>query len=153
MFARGFERYLMEGVAPSKGLRRLFATIKGWMVALYRDVRNLGVPLSDEVRGVFDRMLASEDDIAAARERVQDRLAFDTREEAGATEQEWGTYHQLAQDAQRQEQDALAQTFLARQRKAESDSIRPRRTRRARGSTSRSAANRSTTPCRSFRTA
>ena len=24
-FARGFERYLMEGVAPSKGLRKIFA--------------------------------------------------------------------------------------------------------------------------------
>jgi hypothetical protein len=33
-FARGFEAYLMEGVAPSSGLRAVFAKMKQWLAEL-----------------------------------------------------------------------------------------------------------------------
>jgi len=66
--ARAFEAYLREGKAPSAELRTSFQRFAAWLTAIYRDIRALVGPdgLSDEVRGVFDRMLASEDEIAAA---------------------------------------------------------------------------------------
>lgn len=65
--ARGFEAYLREGKAPSVGLAGAFFRFKAWLMALYRVVSKLDVKINDEVRGVFDRMLASEQDLAAAR--------------------------------------------------------------------------------------
>lgn len=59
-FARGFEAYLFEGRAPSVELRSVFRRIRDWMVRLYRELRSLNVELSDEVRGVFDRLLATD---------------------------------------------------------------------------------------------
>lgn len=59
-----FEAYLREGSAPSEGLRRIFTRFRDWLTKIYRDVSSLGVEMNDEVRGVFDRWLAAEDEIA-----------------------------------------------------------------------------------------
>ena len=64
-FARGFERYLMEGKAPSSELRRAFTRFKVWLTHIYRQVTALKVELTPEVRGVFDRLLATEAEIDA----------------------------------------------------------------------------------------
>ena len=66
-FARGFEAYLFEGKAPSVELRQVFRTIRDWMVRVYGELRNLNVELSDEVRGVFDRLLATDAAIEEAK--------------------------------------------------------------------------------------
>ena len=57
-FARAFERYLMEGRAPSKGLKGVFARMKRWMLSVYHNARRLGVELSPQVRDLFARLLA-----------------------------------------------------------------------------------------------
>lgn len=61
-FARGFERYLAEGVAPTTGLAGVFAKFKTWMLEIYRSITGsaIDVNLTDEVRAVFDRMLGAE---------------------------------------------------------------------------------------------
>ena len=59
-FARGFEQYLREGRAPSRELAGVFAQFKQWLTTIYRTLRGLGAPISDDIRGVFDRMLAIE---------------------------------------------------------------------------------------------
>lgn len=65
-FARGFEAYLREGAAPSEGLRAAFERFKTWLLTVYKHARSLGVELSDDVRGAFDRMLATEQEVEAA---------------------------------------------------------------------------------------
>ena len=65
-FARGFEAYAREGKAPSRSLRRAFAQFKTFLLRIYQVATQLDVRLTDEVRGVFDRMLASEAEIAEA---------------------------------------------------------------------------------------
>lgn len=57
-FARGFEQYTREGVAPSPRLARAFAQFKQWMTSIYQTLRGLGQPINNDIRGVFDRMLA-----------------------------------------------------------------------------------------------
>jgi len=67
-FASGFEAYLMEGKAPSVDLVEAFRRFRKWLVNIYRTVRGLNIEINDEIRGVFDRILASEADIMEARE-------------------------------------------------------------------------------------
>lgn len=59
-FARAFEAYIMEGVAPSSRLRSIFQKMKSWMLEIYKSIRNLKVRLNDDIRAVFDRMLSTE---------------------------------------------------------------------------------------------
>ncbi|HEX4044008.1 MAG TPA: hypothetical protein VHY10_20095, partial [Xanthobacteraceae bacterium] len=63
-WARGFEQYLMEGRAPSKRLAGVFEKFREWLSAIYRSVAGLREPITDDVRGVMDRMLASDPEIA-----------------------------------------------------------------------------------------
>lgn len=65
--ARGFEAYVMEGKAPSQELRGAFARFSAWLTRIYRTIRALDVQLNDDVRAVFDRMLATDEQIEAAR--------------------------------------------------------------------------------------
>lgn len=93
-FARGFEQYVREGVAPSPGLARVFAQFKEWLLSIYQTLKGLGAPISEEMRGVYDRMLAAEPQrtvFAGERERqpsLADIHQADAREiephEAGA---------------------------------------------------------------------
>lgn len=72
-FARGFERYMMEGEAPTPALAAVFAKFQEWLTALYKTVSRLRSPITDDIRGVFDRMLsgqapAAEEDFVRQRE-------------------------------------------------------------------------------------
>lgn len=58
-FARGFERYLMEGVAPTRELANVFAKFKQWLTDIYKTVQKLRSPISDDIRHVFDRLLTT----------------------------------------------------------------------------------------------
>lgn len=59
-FARGFEQYLREGVAPSPELAGVFVRFKDWLLRIYETLKGLGSPINDDIRGVFDRMLSAE---------------------------------------------------------------------------------------------
>jgi hypothetical protein len=75
-WAAGFERYLMEGIAPTRELAKIFRNFKRWLVAIYKAVNNIlytdadgnqqAFEINDEIRGVMDRMLASEEEIEAS---------------------------------------------------------------------------------------
>ena len=90
-FARGFERYLMEGKAPvpSRELLAVFRRFKKWLCEIYRALTELDVELSDEVRGVFGRMVATDEAVEQLRaERETDALIAARREAADAEERE-----------------------------------------------------------------
>lgn len=58
-FARGFERYMMEGTAPTRKLDGVFAQFKSWLTSIYQTVQRLRSPIDDGIRQVFDRLLAT----------------------------------------------------------------------------------------------
>lgn len=60
-FARGFEAYLAEGIAPTSALEAAFKRFNEWLIQIYEDLTKLNVQLTPEVRGVFDRLLTTED--------------------------------------------------------------------------------------------
>ena len=62
--ARGFEQYLGEGRAPVKELDGVFSRMMRWLKNLYASWRQyVGADLDDDVRRVFDRLLATDDQI------------------------------------------------------------------------------------------
>ena len=64
-FARGFERYIAEGKAPTQALQSAFRKFKSWLVSIYRELKNLGKEPPEDVKRVMDRMLATDDEIEA----------------------------------------------------------------------------------------
>lgn len=65
-FARGFEKYLMEGSAPTKEMQGVFRRFKKWLTDIYKTTKNLGnVNLTPEIKDIFDRMISTEDEINA----------------------------------------------------------------------------------------
>lgn len=59
-FARGFERYVMEGQAPSTRLARVFEKFKNWLTDIYQSVARIPqAKITDDIRGVYDRLLST----------------------------------------------------------------------------------------------
>ena len=98
-FARGFEAYLFEGKAPSIEMQGLFQRFRAWLLNVYRDLKNLNVELTDEVRSVFDRMLATNEQIILAEQGRSMMPLFTSPEQAGMTPEEFAAYQALAVDA------------------------------------------------------
>lgn len=65
-FARGFEKYLMEGSAPTKEMQGVFRRFKKWLTDIYKTAKNLGnVELTPEIKDIFDHMISTESEINA----------------------------------------------------------------------------------------
>lgn len=96
-FAKSFEAYLSEGEAPSADLGRIFARFRRWMLRTYKDIKQaLGVELNDDIRRVFDRMLATEEEIAQMeRERIYEPFT----KVPGMTEEDVRRLARLREDA------------------------------------------------------
>lgn len=99
LWARGIERFVMEGKAPSSTLRRVFETFRAWLLQIYTVVDNLRAPITPEVRDVMERLVATDEEIAAARERQAIAALFKSAEEAGMTEAEFADYQRATSEA------------------------------------------------------
>jgi hypothetical protein len=102
-FAEAFEHYLFEGKAPSAELQPLFARFRSWMTNVYKSIteflRTHDTQLTPTVRGVFDRLLASEAAIAEAEQARAYAPLFKDAAEAGMTTEEWAAYQAAGQKA------------------------------------------------------
>jgi len=99
--AYNWELYLHTGKAPSVELQGMFDRFRRWLTRAYKSIRDdlneiyrqqfgTDLPfLTDEVRGVFDRMLASEEQISR-REAIDNfKGMYQTQEESGMNDGEW----------------------------------------------------------------
>jgi len=131
-FARGFEHYLMEGKAPSSELTGAFAKFKTWLTAIYRTVKNLGAPINSDIRGVMDRLLATDDEIASVRQQQRLNPIFADAKAAHMTEAEFSAYTRKIKEAQTQAEGKVLEKAMADIRrsqtaewKTESEAMRP----------------------------
>lgn len=92
--AEAFEVYLFEGKAPSMEMQSLFRTFRAWLKNAYRQIQKYLSPekITPEVRQVFSRMLATEEQIAEAEKARGYAPLFKSAEEAGMTEKQWAEY-------------------------------------------------------------
>lgn len=111
-FARGFEAYLFEGTSPSIELQGIFQRFRSWLVRIYKRLEALNVELTDEVRSVMDRMLATDEQIKAAEYGRSMMPLFESAQQAGMTPEEFAEYQALGQDATQEAQAQLSERGL-----------------------------------------
>ena len=109
-WATANEQYLRTGEAPSKGLRGVFQRFAVWMSSVYKKATDLGVELSPEIKGVFDRMYQSSEGVNNAHDEVAGEQLFKSPEEAGWTDAQFQKYA----EAKGMEVDKAKQEILAK---------------------------------------
>lgn len=93
LFARSFETYVMEGTAPTRGLRDAFRSAAMWLMEVYRKVRgDLNVSLDSPLREIFDKLLVVKNSIDEAEVRMQYEALFTDATMAGMTPDEYKSY-------------------------------------------------------------
>jgi len=103
VFARMSEAYFFEGKAPLPELQKLFRTLARFIVGVYKEIRRLNVELTPEVREVFDRMHAAEEDLQYVKDTDNLNPMF-LEKPPMMTDEEWRRYQDLGADA---DNDAL----------------------------------------------
>ena len=110
-FAYNYEIYLFEGKAPSTKLQSLFTRFSNFLAKIYKSIRDelniiykqengVDLPiLNDEIRGVMDRMIASEEAISQANQVFEMKALFQTQEDSGMNDAEWADYTQTLKEA------------------------------------------------------
>lgn len=91
-WAQAFEAYLYDGKAPSAELRPVFRRFSAWLQKVYQGLRQLNVQLTPEIRDVFDRMLATDEQIAEVKAQMALEPLFRTAEEADMTPEQFAEY-------------------------------------------------------------
>nr|DAK49035.1 MAG TPA: crystallin beta/gamma motif-containing protein [Caudoviricetes sp.] len=111
-WARGFEAYLYEGKAPSEELRGVFRRFRSWLEQVYQSLKNLNVELTDEVRSVFDRMFASDEQIQQTQYINGMTPMFEDAAQAGMDDTDYAQYRHNIERATAEAQDDLTARAL-----------------------------------------
>ena len=112
--ARGFEAYLMEGKAPTVELRGTFEKFRAWLIGIYKRINGLGVNVSPEMKRVFDRMLATDEEIDKAKSDMSDSgPVFATAEEMGLTPDEYASFLKLREKGEGEAKSRLLREIMA----------------------------------------
>ncbi len=114
-FARSYEAYLREGKAPNPAMRSVFAQFGAWLRRVYDSLLKLHVELTPEIRGVFDRMLATDIEIARAEQDAGVATMLDDaalREKLGMTEKEFEAYKPTLEQARERARERVTGEVL-----------------------------------------
>lgn len=112
-FARGVEAYFMEGKAPTAQLRAAFARFKVWLINIYKNVRNLNVELSPEIKDVMARMITTQEEIAQAQQEQNIKPLFGANPETfGLTGDKAERYLKATQAAKDWAESKLLSKFM-----------------------------------------
>ena len=111
-FARGFEMYLKQGKAPSKGLQSVFRKFKQFLKTIYIAFTGEGVRANPTVERVMARMIASEDEIEAAEldDRFKDISKAGGEKLMGESTQE--TYQRWWDEAKEEAKERLMKILM-----------------------------------------
>jgi hypothetical protein len=99
-FARGFEAFSMEGRSPSLELQAVFSKFRSWLYSVYKALKNLNVDLTDEVRGVMGRMIASDiaiEEAESARNMMPMVKSLEEAKSLGWSKDQYDAYQARAQ--------------------------------------------------------
>lgn len=120
LWARSWEAYLMEGKAPSVKLASTFQRMRAWLLDKYKAVTALGVELDDNIRGVFDRLLATDKQIETAKAAMGGNTPFyrnlEEAKRAGRTKVEYEQWLKHRADADVQARLRVARKVAEAQR-------------------------------------
>ena len=106
-WARNMELWVFEGKAPSAELRPAFERFRRWLGQVYISIRDQfnaqyreqfgkDLPImSPEVQQVFERMFATDEQIARERATREAMALFQTQEESGMNDAEWAAFQAM----------------------------------------------------------
>lgn len=106
-WARQFEAYLMEGRAPAAELKAPFARFRDWLTSVYQKVTSLGIKLAPRVKEVFDRMLATKEQILDAEQRQGMSPLFEDPASVGMSVEKAARYGDAIARAHAEAQDDI----------------------------------------------
>ena len=117
-WAESYELYVLEGKASSLELQGAFSRIRAWMLDVYSSIKAFldshpaAGKLNDEVRGIFDRLLATDEAIRVAEETRGYAPLFETAEQAGIPVQDYEAYVRLGSDSTASAEQTLSGKVL-----------------------------------------
>ena len=115
-WAEAFENYLMSGAAPSPSLKVVFRKFALWLATVYKTAVGAGTQPSPEVRGVMDRLLATDQEIAAVQLENNDGAMFGDKPPFMSAD-EWETYRKVAERGDAEAQGKLLNRSMEGARK------------------------------------
>ena len=127
MWARGHERFYMEGKAPTAKLQPVFKRFWAWLTRIYEVVENLNAPITPEIRDVMSRMVATQEAIDEFRAAQNIKPAWKTAEEAGMSEAAFADYQKTIADASDEAHATLLFKMMEKIRKAKTSEQKKRR--------------------------
>jgi hypothetical protein len=125
-WARSFEQYLMEGKAPSQKLRKAFKSFKNWLTKIYKSLVP-GSQINPEIRAIFDRLLASEQEIADAQAAQNQAPIFTTQEASGMNDEQWAKYQEAVMEARQFAEETITNEVMEDLRKRQRKEYKERR--------------------------
>lgn len=124
-FARGFEAYLREGRAPSSALQRAFTSFRKWLLQIYSSVKSLNVDVSPEMKGVFDRLIATQEEIDAQVSQAQYDMEMEAyRNMVSEADEMLAELNEAEEKATQTTEDKVFNTVYARVRDAQEEWLR-----------------------------
>ncbi len=113
-WANAYEQWLWEGKAPNKALRGVFFKFREWLSKVYDSLVGKGIVIPDSIRGVFERLHASDAEIQVARERMDHLEPFLTGlKDAPMSPADTEKLAQLREDATRAATERLDKESLS----------------------------------------
>ena len=116
IWARSTEKYFMEGKAPTTELQAAFTRFLNWLTDIYKELKNINAPLTDDIREVMDRLLASREAIS----ENQPKRMFEDAREAGLSKEKAAAYEQAREEMRIQAEAKLTAELMEDLRKKES---------------------------------
>lgn len=112
-FADAHLLYLSEGRAPSVGLQGAFQRFSTWLAKVWTVIKAdmVDVQLTDEVRGVFDRLYATDAEIEAVKDSLG-RPMFRTAEEMGRTKDQFAVYLRAEETRKAEAREAAMRVLM-----------------------------------------
>lgn len=114
--ARGFEKYLFEGKAPTSALQEAFSRFRVWLLHVYK-LFGPRAELTPEVRDVMDRLLATEEEINATQLEMNQQPLFSDPKFQGMSIEKTKAYLKAAADAKEHAVQEINQKLMAHHEK------------------------------------
>lgn len=92
LLADKFTAYLMQGKAPTTALRKAFSMFKQWLFKVFGSIEAVGGEINPEIKEVFDKLIAIDEEVDAAIERENLTPLFSDPRFAGMTEEQTKRY-------------------------------------------------------------
>lgn len=93
LFARSFEKFAMDGKAPSMALQDAFNSFRRWLGEIYKRIAGVrDIELPQDIRDVMNRMLATDAEITLAESTQQFDALFTSAEQMGVSQELFDVY-------------------------------------------------------------